>query len=207
MGKGRSKAGEAGLISLSEVARRTRISMPTLLRYKRQYADQIPSVGEGRTQRYPKDAVAVFSSLKEDSLAKRGRRRGKAAGGGKAAKGAAATAGAGGLLSLSEVGRLTGISYPTLLRYVKLHLNEIPHSGSGRSRRFRPDAVEVFARLRRESRRGRRPAGDRTGVVEASARGLLSRLDRMERNQAEMARQLRSLLKGLERPIRVVVQR
>ena len=204
MGKGRNKAAEAGLLSLSEVARRTRISMPTLLRYKREHADEIPSVGEGRTQRYPKEAVAVFSRLKEDRMAQRGRRKGKPAGAGKPGKGAALAAG---LLSLSEVGRLTGISYPTLLRYVKLHLNEIPHAGSGRSRRFRSEAVEVFARLRRESRRGRRPAGERGGVVETSARALLSRLDRMERNQAEMARQLRSLLKGLERPIRVVVQR
>jgi DNA-binding transcriptional MerR regulator len=209
MAKGRGK--EEGLVSLSEVARRTGISMPTLLRYKKVFSSEIPSVGEGRSQRYPKEAVAVFARIKEEGAGrrKRGSARGRGAvRGRKPAAGAAASGGAGGdLLSLSEVGRLTGISYPTLLRYVKLHLNEIPHSGSGRTRRFRTDAVEVFARLRRESRRGRRPSVERMGLGESSASGIVRRLDRLERQQSEIARQLRSLMKGLERPIRVVVQR
>ena len=126
MGKGRNKAAEAGLLSLSEVARRTRISMPTLLRYKREHADEIPSVGEGRTQRYPKEAVAVFSRLKEDRMAQRGRRKGKPAGAGKPGKGAALAAG---LLSLSEVGRLTGISYPDPVALREAALERDPARG------------------------------------------------------------------------------
>jgi len=39
------------LLTLSEVSRRTGISMPTLQKYKKQNADEIPSVGEGRKQR------------------------------------------------------------------------------------------------------------------------------------------------------------
>lgn len=203
MAKARTKT-EGGLLSLSEVARRTGISMPTLLRYKNLRAGEIPSVGAGRAQRYPKEAVAVFARIKEEGQS----RRGRAAGGrSKVGKPQRSTVPTGDLLSLSEVGRLTGISYPTLLRYVKLHLDEIPHAGSGRARRFRPDSVEVFARLRRESRRGRRPSVERMGLAESSASSLMRRLERMERQQAEVARQLRSLLKGLERPIRVVVQR
>ena len=204
MAKERNRA-EENLLSLSEVARRTGIAMPTLLRYKKVHANSIPSVGEGRAQRYPKEAVAVFAAFKDQGQSRRGRPK---PGRGKAAKSQRPRAPSGELLSLSEVGRLTGISYPTLLRYVKLHLNEIPHAGSGRARRFRPDAVEVFARLRRESRRGRRPSVERLGLADsASATSLIRRLERMERQQAEVARQLRSLLKGLERPIRVVVQR
>jgi hypothetical protein len=40
-----------------------------------------------------------------------------------------------------------------------------------------------------------------------SATTLLKRLDRLERAQSEIARQLRAVLKSIERPIRVSVQR
>jgi DNA-binding transcriptional MerR regulator len=205
MAKARKKGGESTM-SLSEVARRTGISMPTLLRYKQLHAKEIPSEGEGRTQRYPKEALAVFSGIKQRNLSSRGpvpRRAGAA----QRAGGERGGESAGELISLSEVGRLTGISYPTLLRYVKFHLAELPHQGSGRTRRFAPAAVEVFARLRRESRRGRKPSVEKLGLSGGSATTLLKRLDRLERAQSEIARQLRAVLKSIERPIRVSVQR
>src|SRR5690606_28132438 len=48
------------LLTLTEVANRTGISMPTLQRYKKEYQDRIPSVGRGRKQRYPASALGVF---------------------------------------------------------------------------------------------------------------------------------------------------
>jgi predicted DNA-binding transcriptional regulator AlpA len=65
-----------------------------------------------------------------------------------------------GLLTLTEISKTTGISYPTLVRYVRLYSNRLPHAGQGRARRFYPEAVEVFRSLRQQSGRGgRRPKG------------------------------------------------
>jgi len=60
------------LYTLSEVAKKTRISMSSLSRYKKHNQNRIPGVGEGRTQRYPKEAFAVFKQIKEENLARRG---------------------------------------------------------------------------------------------------------------------------------------
>ena len=57
---------------------------------------------------------------------------------------------------------------PLAFRQVHLdfHTSEkIPHVGSGRRRRFKPEAVPVFQKLRSESRSGRRPG------VKAARRG------------------------------------
>ena len=187
------------LLTLTEVAKRTKLSMPTLQKYKKRYGDRIPSVGKGRTQRYPEHALPVFEELREENLARRGRprknasaapagprRRGrprKAAAGpaaaptngrrrrGRPRKAAAAVASGGGgerLLTLTEVAKQTKVSYPTLLRYVKTHGSRIPSVGSGRRRRYKPEAVAVFTQLRSESRRGRRPG---TGAKAATATG------------------------------------
>src|SRR6185503_7148475 len=183
------------LLTLTEVARRTKLSMPTLQKYKKRYADRIPSVGKGRTQRYPETALPVFEQLRSENMARRRRpskdasappprprRRGRPR---KAAAGAAgppangrrrrgrprkAAGGGGGgerLLTLTEVARQTNVSYPTLLRYVKTHGSRIPSVGSGRRRRYKPEAVAVFTQLRSESRRGRRPG---TGAKAAGAK-------------------------------------
>lgn len=185
----------SGLLTLSDVAKKTGISMPSLLRYKKEHQGRIPAVGKGRRQRYPMAALAVFQAIKRENMANRG---GRAASGGKAAA-------AGGLLSLSEIGRRTGISYPTLLRYVKLHAERLPHRGRGRSRRFLPAAVAAFEELRRQSRRGRRKVESTVaGFVD---RVLLGRLDRIERTQARLAKELRDLAKTVERPLRLVLKR
>jgi hypothetical protein len=55
-------------LTLAEVARRTGISLPTLQRYRRFHGSRIPSVGEGRGQRYPVEAVDVFRRIRRESL-------------------------------------------------------------------------------------------------------------------------------------------
>jgi DNA-binding transcriptional MerR regulator len=107
------------------------------------------------------------------------------------------------LLTLVEIGRRTGISYPTLLRYVRLHLDQLPHTGSGRKRRFRPAAVEQFQKLRSESRRGRRAAVRADGASPALSRQLA----RLERGQRSLALQIRDLRRALARPVRVRLER
>ncbi len=106
------------------------------------------------------------------------------------------------LLTLVQIGEMTGISYPTLLRYVRLHLDRLPHTGSGRKRRFRPGAVEEFQKLRGESRRGRRAA--RPSAVAPS---LARQLAKLERGQRSLVRQIRDLRKTLARPVRVRLER
>lgn len=71
---GRTTRGGKELLTLTEVGRRTGISMPTLLRYKRQHQERIPTVGEGRRQRYPEAALVAFQAIKRENLRHRGRR-------------------------------------------------------------------------------------------------------------------------------------
>ena len=66
---------DAKLYTLTEVAKLTKISMPTLQRYKKLYQERIPSKGSGRSQRYPEQALAVFRQLKEENMGRRGRPR------------------------------------------------------------------------------------------------------------------------------------
>jgi hypothetical protein len=70
-----STDGGAKMLTLTEVAKRTGISMPTLQKYKKQHADRIPSQGKGRGQRYPEESLAVFSSLRDENMKRRGRPR------------------------------------------------------------------------------------------------------------------------------------
>jgi DNA-binding transcriptional MerR regulator len=163
-----SGGNSGGNMTLTEVSKRTGISMPTLQKYKKRYPDRIPSVGKGRTQRYPEESLKVFGTLREENMARRGRprknaaapasgttrRRGKPARRGRPRK---TSSGGEGLLTLTQIAQRTKISYPTLLRYVKTSLDRIPHVGTGRRRRFKPEAVAVFQQLRASSRSGRRP--------------------------------------------------
>jgi predicted DNA-binding transcriptional regulator AlpA len=176
----KGKGGGGELLTLKEVGERTGISMPSLLRYKKEHQARIPSVGEGRTQRYPVAALAVFEEIKRENLSKRGRPKGpgpargrgaaaKSAGGGRrkaAAAGDRAEGGGGELLTLTEVGERTGISYPTLRRYADEHADRIPSEGEGRRRRYRPEAVAVFQEIRGGSRPGRKPVGGRRQAKE-----------------------------------------
>lgn len=62
------------------------------------------------------------------------------------------------LYSLKQIQEKTGISYPTLINYVRDHGEEIPSEGEGRSRRYPTEAIKVFERIRASKRPGRRPA-------------------------------------------------
>jgi DNA-binding transcriptional MerR regulator len=231
--KGNQEGGE--LLTLTEVSNRTNISMPTLQRYKKEYQDRIPSVGRGRKQRYPVAALDVFEQLKSENIKRRGRPRGSGGGGGgrragrpaaapraKSTAAPSAASGGGDLLTLTEVGERTGISYPTLVRYVKLHGDEIPSEGEGRRRRYHPQAVGVFQRLRSESSRGRKPKGGRPaapsaaparvpgGASSAGAAGdgkLAQRVASLERTQERLERQIQDMIQLVRKPITVTVQR
>ena len=123
-----------------------------------------------------------------------------------------ATAGSGRgakLLTLLEVGRRTGISYPTLLRYVKLHLDQIPHVGTGRQRRYPTEAVAVFRRIRKSSKRGPR-SGQKPTASGRQASGtdqaLAARVRELEKAQAQVTRQLSEIIKLLKKPMKITVR-
>ncbi len=133
--------------------------------------------------------------------------RGGARGGRKAASG-----GRSNLLTLGQVSEQTGISYPTLVRYVRLHSNRLPSEGTGRSRRFHPEAVPVFNQLRSESGRGgRKPAAakatrgpGRGRAAAASSSGDTSnkRLKALERAQQDLEKRFRGFVTSLQKLFR-----
>jgi excisionase family DNA binding protein len=157
-----------------------------------------------------------------------GARRGRPPGSGKRAVAAAAVAGAarakksGNLMTLTQISEQTGISYPTLVRYVRLHSNRLPSEGTGRSRRFYPEAVSVFRQLRQESGRGGRKKGTVAVVaVAAKRRGrpakgtgrgraaassdeglgalVAQRLKALERSQESIEKRLRGFVQSLQK--------
>ena len=246
------------LYTLTQVSDQTGISMPTLQRYKKLYQDRIPSKGKGRSQRYPEEALDVFRELKKENIGRRGRpRKTEAAKSARKSrstsspktrrttKKAAAKAPAketeaandkSELLTLTQIGKLTGISYPTLLRYVKTNLEEIPHKGTGRARRFLPEAVDVFKKLRGESRRGRQPskakASDsatkktaaktkakaparrsrKSKAADAGATAtvpaeVFDRLKALERANKDLIKTIAKLEKAINKPFRVTLKR
>jgi predicted DNA-binding transcriptional regulator AlpA len=242
------------LYTLSEISKRTGISMPTLQRYKKMYQSRIPSEGQGRKQRYPEDALPVFNEIKVENAGRRGRprkseagaggarpaakRRGRPPGAGKkaasrrktgarrgrppgAAKKAARrgrprkqASGGGGLLTLTEISKRTGISYPTLVRYVRLYSEKLPSEGLGRARRFYSQAVDVFRQLRSESPRGgRRKRGGgakRAAAANGRRRGgrrggegaVAKRLKQIEKTQQSLAKRLEGLVNRLQKVFR-----
>jgi len=151
--------------------------------------------GRGRKAAAPKPAAA-----------KRGAARGR--GGRKAA----ASGGRSNLLTLGQVSTQTGISYPTLVRYVRLHSNRLPSEGTGRSRRFHPEAVDVFRQLRSESGRGgRKPAAAKAtrGRGRAAAApgtgadaGHSQRLKALERAQQDLEKRFRGFVTSLQKLFR-----
>jgi predicted DNA-binding transcriptional regulator AlpA len=212
-------AAASRMLTLTEVSRRTGISMPTLQKYKKRYGDRIPSKGKGRAQRYPENALAAFATLRDENLKRRGRPRkdGKAPGstGGRRSRSTRPTkkrTSPEGTLTLLQVAEKTGISYPTLLRYVKNSLARLPHLGRGRRRRFKPEAVEVFRALRKESRPGRPPGSGKkaglgraamasaAGAAHAAVASLAATVRRLERRLAQLEREVK-------KPIKVQVKR
>lgn len=187
------------LFTLTEVSERTGISMPTLQRYKKNYQKRIPSKGKGRRQRYPREAFEVFEEIKQENIKKRGRPKRS----GSQQKGKKKDSN---LLTLTRVAEETGISYPTLGRYVKLYGDRIPFEGTGRSRRYHPEAVEVFRQIREESPRGRRSSGGSSPGGGSSPK-LSQQIKALERSHAKLEKQVKELIKEIRKPLRVTIRR
>ncbi|MCB1034023.1 MAG: hypothetical protein KDD47_09345 [Acidobacteria bacterium] len=217
--------------------------MPTLQRYKKLYQARIPSEGKGRKQRYPAEALKVFEEIKEENIGRRGRPRKdasaapaprKARGAAKkstrkapakkvastrkrtaAKKAEAAAESSTGLLTLAEIGRRTGISYPTLSRYVKQYGDRLKSEGAGRARRFYEEAVEVFHELRSQTGRGRKAGaaagkkakGSKPGRVRGrAAKSAAPATDAdLAKRVADLEKQLKALERKLARPVRFTV--
>ena len=218
--RSRSRGRRGGeLLTLNELARRAGVSLATAHRYRRQHGDLLPARGEGRSRRYLLSAVEALRTLVARKKRERHGAGGRPPASGKAAakrasartSTPAATArrprGNASLLSLRKISQSTGISYPTLLRYLARHGQSIPQVGSGRLRRFPPEAVPVFVSLREH--RGRLARQE-----EVAARGrkggdphLLRRLQALEEAHAELTRKMRRLQRMLDRPWRVTLNR
>jgi predicted DNA-binding transcriptional regulator AlpA len=156
------------------------------------------------------------SGAKKAAAPARGRGGRKAAGGrGRGSRTAS------GLLTLGQVGEQTGISYPTLVRYVRLHSDRLPSEGTGRARRFHPEAVEVFRQLRQEGGRGGRKPGaakaakatggrgrgrgrGRAAAASAPATesGLVQRLRSLERTQQDLEKRFKGFVQSLQKLFR-----
>jgi len=210
------------LLTLTEVSNRTGISMPTLQRYKKEFQDRIPSEGEGRRQRYPEESLEVFQQIKKENIKKRGRPR-KSGSQKKSSSSSGSSAGKpekarSDLLTLKEVGERSGISYPTLVRYVKEHADRIPFEGEGRRRRYHPEAVPVFEKIR--AHRGKWPGDDdgasssATSSSSSSSKGstkgdpsVARRVRALEKSQEKLEKQVKDLLRELKKPMTVTLSR
>lgn len=209
--------------------------------------DQIRNENLGRRGRPRKDPNAPRPAGQASSGSKRPAARGRAAAAPAAKTGAARTAagrrgaskrtaapaaapargrkaasgsgGSGKLMTLTQISEDTGISYPTLVRYVRLHGDRLPHEGKGRGRRFYPQAVDVFRQLRTESgrggrkpsaskaaapttgrRRGRPPgSGARAAAAAAPVEGgLHKRLKAIEKSQQNLEKRFKGFVKSLQ---------
>ncbi len=121
---------------------------------------------------------------------------------------------ASGLLTLGQVSEQTGISYPTLVRYVRLFSDRLPSEGSGRSRRFHPEAVDVFRQLRQESGRGGRKPGPKAGAARGRGRAAAApagggdatilgvRLRTLERSYHELEKRFQGFVKSLQKLVK-----
>lgn len=176
----------------------------------------------------PADAGANPAEDGEPAEAKPEKRAGgrKRKAAGKASGGSAGGDG----LTLGEVSERLGIPYPTVARYATQFGDRIPHTGSGRNRRFPPEALDVFRQIRKESKPGRPPkkkrerqagAARRTrkaapparpepkaapAISGASEQQLARRIESLERSQQILEDQLRNLLDRLSRPAVVTIQ-
>jgi excisionase family DNA binding protein len=175
--------------------------------------------GRGRKAAAPAPAPAAKRGRKPGakSAAKPAAKPAAATRGGARGRGgrkAAASGGRSNLLTLGQVSEQTGISYPTLVRYVRLHSNRLPSEGTGRSRRFHPEAVPVFNQLRSESGRGGRkpaaakatrgPGRGRGRAAAASSSGDTSnqRLKALERAQQDLEKRFRGFVTSLQKLFR-----
>jgi hypothetical protein len=120
-----------------------------------------------------------------------------------------------GLLTLTQISETTGISYPTLVRYVRIHADKLASEGKGRARRFYPQAVDVFRQLRSESGRGgrkkgsgaaKKAAGTTRGRISAASNelsGMVSqRLKQLEKTQQSLEKKFKGFVDSLQKLFR-----
>jgi predicted DNA-binding transcriptional regulator AlpA len=113
------------------------------------------------------------------------------------------------LLTLSEIHHKTGIAMATLAKYVRQSPRKFPSEGRGRRRRYYRQAVEVFKKMRAQSRRGPKP-GQRRGALGAAGRGLgrvSTQIKRLERRSRGIERSLKRLERLARKPLRLRVLR
>lgn len=67
-----SASEEEELFTLTEMARRTGISMASLSKYVKEQPDRVPSRTVGRMRRFPREAAEVFRQIKAENLGRRG---------------------------------------------------------------------------------------------------------------------------------------
>lgn len=92
------------------------------------------------------------------------------------------------LLTLGQIAERTGISYPTLVRYVRDHGDRLLSEGEGRSRRYYPAAIETFNEIRLSTKGGRKPgAGKPANPRKAKPAPMPNRSTRTERSHETAA--------------------
>jgi hypothetical protein len=187
--------------------------------------------GAAKAAKTPVRAAKKAAKTAVKSVAKRGRKAAAAAAApavparrgrppGRANQKPAAKSGSqksGNLLTLTQISDTTSISYPTLVRYVRLHGDRLPSEGKGRARRFYPQAVDVFRQLRQESGRGgrkkgsgaaKKPAGRGriaaavASTGEALSGGFNQRLKQIEKAQQGLEKKLKGLVDNLTKLFR-----
>jgi len=137
-------------------------------------------------------------------------------------------------LTLKAISDELGIAYPTIARYATKHIELIPHVGEGRQRRFPPEALEVFLKIRKESKPGRPPKSrskkkavaapaappaarpayraptapmpGRTAAPVRSEGDLLRRIERLESHQQQLETMVRRLREEVARPLTAIVE-
>lgn len=109
-----------------------------------------------------------------------------------------------GLITLTEVAKKAGISYPTAVRYVREFIERLPHEGTGRTRRFYPTAIEAVRQLREESGRGGRKAvaavrqvGRQVGHQIEGA--VAAQIRELQRTQKQLEEKIRGVVKSLQK--------
>ncbi|MFN7961286.1 MAG: helix-turn-helix domain-containing protein [Thermoanaerobaculia bacterium] len=112
-----------------------------------------------------------------------------------------------GLLTLTQISEKTGISYPTLVRYVKMHGRSLPHEGKGRRRRFHPEAIDIFKRLRSESPRGGRKAAAKAAPKTRSAKAAPARGAKASSEASARVVSLEKAVRNLEKKLESLVSR
>lgn len=189
------------LLTLTELAKKAGVSLPTAQKYKKKHQDRLPTVGKGRTQKYPPDAVQVVQEIYEENLARRGRGS-KKKGGKKKAKRKTKKQGKE-LLPLTEIAERAGVSYPTAQNYVKKHLDRIPHEGKGRRRKYPPAAVKAVQEIYKENMKKR--GGGRKRKKKPSRAGATD--TRIVKALEKLEQRLASLEKLMEKPLKVEIKR